>query len=61
VTGPFGAGRTVAASHGKEVTQMHATIFKTLPIFSLVTAVALALAFAPLGVTMPELNCPPYC
>jgi hypothetical protein len=40
---------------------MHAAIFKTLPIFSIVTAFALALALAPLGVTMPELNCPPYC
>jgi hypothetical protein len=40
---------------------MHAAIFKTLPIFSLVTAIALALAFAPIGVTMPETNCPPIC
>ena len=40
---------------------MHAAIFKTLPIFSLVTALALALAFAPVGVTMPNEICPPFC
>jgi hypothetical protein len=39
---------------------MHAAIFKTLPIFSIVTAVALALAFAPFGVTHP-FQCPPVC
>jgi hypothetical protein len=40
---------------------MHAAIFKTLPIFSIVTALALALAFAPVGVRMPGELCPPYC
>jgi hypothetical protein len=40
---------------------MHAAIFKTLPIFSLVMAVALAIAFAPVGVTMPNPTCPPFC
>jgi hypothetical protein len=40
---------------------MHAAIFKTLPIFSIVTAMALALAFAPVGVTMPGAICPPFC
>jgi hypothetical protein len=41
---------------------MHAAIFKTLPIFSLVTALALALAlaFAPVGYTKP-FWCPPVC
>jgi hypothetical protein len=61
VFGPFGTPRTVVASHEKEVTHMYAAIFKTLPIFSIVTALALALAFAPIGVTMPETNCPPIC
>ena len=39
---------------------MHAAIFKALPIFSLVTAIALALAFAPVGVTKSQW-CPPIC
>ena len=60
MTGPLGAGRTVAATHGKEVTHMHAAIFRTLPIFSLVTALALALAFAPVAMTKP-FWCPPVC
>ena len=60
MTGPCGAGRTVVARNGKEVTHMHAAIFKTLPIFSLVTALALALAFAPVSYTKP-FWCPPIC
>jgi hypothetical protein len=40
---------------------MHAAIFKIFPVFSIVTAVALALAFAPVGVTMPGTICPPTC
>lgn len=40
---------------------MHAAIFKSLPIFSLVTAMALALAFAPVSFTMPNSICPPIC
>jgi hypothetical protein len=40
---------------------MHATIFKTFPIFSIVTALALALAFAPVSATMPNTVCPPIC
>jgi hypothetical protein len=39
---------------------MHAAIFKTLPIFSIVTAVALALAFTPVSFTKPW-QCPPLC
>jgi hypothetical protein len=39
---------------------MHAAIFKTLPIFSIVTAMALALAFAPVGETK-AFWCPPFC
>ena len=39
---------------------MHAAIFKTLPIFSLMTAMALALAFAPVSFTKPW-PCPPLC
>jgi hypothetical protein len=40
---------------------MHAAIFKAFPVFSIVTALALALAFAPVGVTMPNEICPPFC
>ena len=58
--GPCGAGRTVAAEHGKEVTPMHAAIYKVFPIFSILTAVTLALAFAPASYTMPPV-CPPVC
>jgi hypothetical protein len=60
VIGPFGAPRTVAAEHGEEVTHMHAAIYKAFPILSIVTALALALAFAPASYTMPP-TCPPVC
>jgi hypothetical protein len=40
---------------------MHAAIYKIFPVFSIVTAMALALAFAPVGVTMPGTICPPTC
>jgi len=39
---------------------MHAAIYKTFPIFSIVTALALALACAPVGATKSHL-CPPIC
>jgi hypothetical protein len=39
---------------------MHAAIYKTFPIFSIVAALALALAFAPVGVTKSYV-CPPIC
>ena len=39
---------------------MHAAIYKTFPILSIVTAMALALAFAPASYTMPPI-CPPVC
>jgi hypothetical protein len=41
---------------------MHAAIFKTLPIFSIVTVMTLALAFAPAGPTAVRGPwCPPIC
>jgi hypothetical protein len=61
VIGPLGARPTVVASHGKEVKPMHAAIYKAFPIFSILTAMALATAFAPVGVTMPGTLCPPFC
>ena len=39
---------------------MHAATYKVLPVFSIVTALALALAFAPASYTMPPW-CPPIC
>jgi hypothetical protein len=39
---------------------MHAAIFKTLPIFSIVTALTLALAFAPVSFAKAW-ACPPVC
>jgi hypothetical protein len=40
---------------------MHAAIYKVFPMFSVLTALTLALAFAPVGVTMPNELCPPIC
>ena len=40
---------------------MHAAIYKIFPVFSILTALALATAFAPVGVTMPNPICPPFC
>ena len=40
---------------------MHAAIYNVFPVFSIVTALMLALAFAPVGVTMPNPICPPLC
>lgn len=39
---------------------MHAAIYKLFPVYSILTAVALALAFAPDAVTHPW-QCPPVC
>jgi hypothetical protein len=39
---------------------MHAAIYKLFPVFSIVTALTLALAFAPLSFTKAW-ACPPVC